>query len=152
LSKVRGIKINIKQILDSDAPDASVREWITPKKATLLSNNTGTLIEAVEGGYYLATIGEWFRSPYYGKTMPQVDEFNTLQDLGFTVIKDKIVRHEEKAKEPVITQPEKPVVKVQPVIKPVVKNNGQALRSQNNVGSKKISPTVAPNPTSEKKD
>lgn len=148
MSQIRGIKISLKQLMDSDAPDASVRHWVVPKKATILSNNGGTLIEDETGEHYLVTIGEWFRSPYNGKAMPQVDQFNKLQDLGFTVIKDRMFRHEEEQKKEL----EVPVVKAQPVIKPVVKNNGQALRSQNNVGSKKISQTVATNPASEKKD
>lgn len=152
MSQIRGIKISLKQLIDSDAPDASVRHWVVPKKATVLSNNAGTLIEDSTGEYYLVTIGEWFRSPYNGKAMPQVDEFNKLQDLGFTLIKDKMFRHKEEQKEELKKQLEAPVAKTQPVIKPAVKNNGQALRSQNNVSVKKVSPTVASNPTSEKKD
>lgn len=140
MSKVLGIKVKLEQILNSDAPSVSGKEWIVPKKATILSGNSGTLIEAEEGGLYLVPVGDWFRSNFYGRAFPQVDAFNELQDKGFTAIKDRIVRHEEK----------KPEVKQE--AKPMVKENGQEIRSKNNVSVKKADKAVASNPEGEKKD
>lgn len=140
MSKVLGIKVKLEQIFNSDAPSVSGKEWVVPKKATILSGNSGTLIEAQEGGLYIVPVGDWFRSNFYGRSFPQVDAFNQLQDMGFTAIKDKIVRHEEK-------QPE-----VKQEAKPMVKENGQEIRSKNNVSVKKTDKTVASNPESEKKD
>ena len=133
MKQVRGIKVKLEQILDSDAPDASVRSWVVPKKATILSGNSGTLIQVESNEYFLVPVGEWFQSVYNGKAMPQVDDFNKLQDMGFTVIKDKIVRNEEQPKQ-------------------VVKSNGQELRNKDNVSSKKISKAVGTNSSSQKKD
>ena len=140
MSKVLGIKVKLEQIFNSDAPAISGKDWVVPKKATILSGNSGTLIEAEEGGLYLVPVGDWFRSNYYGRSLPQVDAFNQLQDYGMTAIKDKIVRHEEK----------KPEVKQE--VKPVVKENGQEIRSKNNVGIKKVDKAVAPNSQGEKKN
>lgn len=134
MTKDKGIRVSIDQIINSDSLNASNSDWITPKKATLLSGNAGTLVEAVEGGMYLIPMGLWFRSDSYNKGLSQVDEFNKLQDLGLTVIKDKIVRHEEK-----IEQKE-------------VSDDGQAVRSQNNVSPKKANKAVASNSKSEAKD
>lgn len=140
MSKVLGIKVTLQQILNSDAPSVSGKEWVVPKKATILSGNSGTLIEAQEGGLYLIPVGDWFRSSFIGKPLPQVDDFNELQDKGFTAIKDKIVRHEEKKTE------------IKQEAKQMVKENGQEVRSQNNVSSKKVNQAVASNSKSEKKD
>jgi hypothetical protein len=126
---VKGIKVNIQQILDSDAVDASGRSFIEPKSATVLSNNSGTLVEDESGQLYLIPVGEWFRSSHYGKKMPQVRDFNMLQDFGFTLIKDKIVRNEEK-----------------------LVDNGQEVRGKDNVSPKKVNKTVAPDIGSKKKD
>ncbi len=134
MTKDKGIRVSIDQIINSDSLNASNSDWITPKKATLLSGNAGTLVEAVEGGMYLIPMGLWFRSDFCNKGLSQVDEFNKLQDLGLTVIKDKIVRHDEK-----IEQKE-------------VSNNGQAVRSQNNVSSKKANKAMGTNTKSEAKD
>lgn len=134
MTKDKGIRVSIDQIINSDYLNASNSDWITPKKATLLSGNAGTLVEAVEGGMYLIPMGLWFRSDSYNKGLSQVDEFNKLQDLGFTVIKDKIVRYDEK-----VEQKEE-------------SDNGQKVRSQNNVSSKKANKAMASNPESEKKD
>lgn len=134
MSKVHGIKVSLKQIINSDAPDAAIKELIVPIKATLLAYNAGTLVEAQEGGLYLISMGTWFRTPYNGKAMPQVDDFNQLQDLGLTIIKDKLVRNDASA------------------VKEVEKTDGQKVRSQNNVSSKKVNKAVATNPESEKKD
>lgn len=136
MNKVLGIKIKLQQVFDSEAVSVSGKEFVTPKKATILSGNSGTLIEAQEGGLYLIPVGDWFRSVFSGKAFPQVDAFNQLQDYGLTAIKDKIVRHEEK----------------KPEVKQVVKENGQEIRRQNNVGIKKVDKAVASNPQSEKKD
>lgn len=153
MKKIRGVRVKLEQIINSDAPNAASKDWVIPKKATILSNNGGTLIEAEEGGLYLIPVGEWFRSDFYGKIIPQVDSFNQLQDYGLTAIKDKIVRHAEKPAV-VIEQPkvEEKKLEIKPEIKPMVKPNGQAIRSQNNVGIKKINQTMAPNIKSEKKD
>lgn len=150
MKKLRAIKVNLAQILDSHAPDASIRDFITPKKATILNKNGGTLVEAEEGGYFIVPVGEWFQSSYNGKMLPQVDEFNKLQDMGFTAIKDKIVRHAEKVEE----KPKVEAVKIESKqeIKPVVKSNGQAIRSQNNVGLKKVNQAVASNIKSQKEN
>lgn len=150
MKKLRAIKVNLAQILDSHAPDASVRDFITPKKATILNKNGGTLVEAEEGGYFIVPVGEWFQSSYNGRILPQVDEFNKLQDMGFTAIKDKIVRHAEKVEE----KPKVEAVKTESKqeIKPVVKSNGQAIRSQNNVGLKKVNQAVASNIKSQKEN
>lgn len=150
MKKIRAIKINLEQVLDSHAPDASVRDFITPKKATILNKGGGTLVEAEEGGYFIVPVGEWFQSSYNGKMLPQVDEFNKLQDMGFTAIKDKIVRHAEKVEE----KPKVETVKIESKheIKPAVKSNGQAIRSQNNVGLKKVNQAVASNIKSQKEN
>lgn len=150
MKKIRAIKINLEQVLDSHAPDASVRDFITPKKATILNKGGGTLVEAEEGGYFIVPVGEWFQSSYNGKMLPQVDEFNKLQDMGFTAIKDKIVRHAEKVEE----KPKVEAVKIESKqeIKPAVKSNGQAIRSQNNVGLKKVNQAVASNIKSQKEN
>jgi hypothetical protein len=134
MKKDKGIKVSIEQIINGDALSASSSFWVTPKKATILASNAGTLVEAEEGGMYLITVGLWFRSDFCNKGLPQVNEFNMLQDLGFTVIKDKIVRHEEK-----LEQKEASI-------------NGQAVRSQNNVSSKKANKAMATNIKGEAKD
>lgn len=134
MTKDKGIRVSIDQIINSDSLNASNSDWITPKKATLLSGNAGTLVEAVEGGMYLIPMGLWFRSDSYNKGLSQVDEFNKLQDLGLTVIKDKIVRHEEKTEQKEVS------------------DDGQAVRSQNNVSPKKANKAVASNSKSEAKD
>ena len=140
MEKVKGIKTTLQQVLDSDSINAANTDWIVPKKATILSNNYGTLVEPEEGGLYVVSVGNWFRSSYISKSLPQVREFNELQDKGLTAIKDKIVRHEEK----------KPEVKQEE--KQLVKENGQEIRGKNNVGPKKTDKAVASNPESEKKD
>lgn len=132
--KDKGIRVSIEQIINSDSLNASNADWITPKKATMLSGNVGTLVEAEEGGMYLIPMGLWFRSDFCNKGLSQVDEFNKLQDLGLTVIKDKIVRYEEKQEQKEVS------------------DNGQAVRSQNNVSTKKANKTVATNTKSEAKD
>lgn len=134
---IKGVRITLEQIMNSEAVEASNADFVVPKKATILSNNSGTLMEAEDGKLYLATVGNWFRSSFNGKLLPQVDQFNKLQDLGLTVIKDKIVRHEEKPK-----LEEKKAEKL----------DGQEVRSQNNVGVKKIDKAVGSNIKSEKKN
>lgn len=134
MQKDKGIRVSMEEIINGNALNASSSFWITPKKATILASNAGTLVEAEEGGMYLIPMGLWFRSDFCNKSLPQVSEFNKLQDLGFTVIKDKIVRYDEK-----VEQKEE-------------SNNGQKVRSQNNVSSKKANKAMAPNPESEKKD
>ncbi len=134
MTKDKGIRVSVEQIINSDSLNASNSDWITPKKATLLSGNAGTLVEAEEGGMYLIPMGLWFRSDLYNKGLPQVSEFNKLQDLGLTIIKDKIVRHEEKTEQKEVS------------------GNGQAIRSQDNVSSKKVNKTMATNIKSEAKD
>jgi hypothetical protein len=134
MTKDKGIRVSIEQIINSDSLNASNSDWITPKKATILSGNAGTLVEAEEGGMYLIPMGLWFRSDFCNKGLSQVDEFNKLQDLGLTVIKDKIVRHDEKPEQKEVS------------------DDGQAVRSQNNVSSKKANKAMATNIKSEAKD
>lgn len=134
---VKGVRITLDQVMNSEAINATSADFVTPKKATILSNNSGTLIEAETGGLYIVSVGNWFRSAFNGKALPQVDQFNRLQDLGLTAIKDKIVRHEEKPK-----LEEKKVEKL----------DGQEIRSQNNVSVKKVDKTVGSNLKSEKKN
>jgi hypothetical protein len=93
MSKVRGMKVTLSAIINSDPIDSMFGDFVTPKKATILAFHTGTLVEAEDGGLYLIPMGDWFRSIYNNKPMAQVDDFNELQDLGLTVIKDKVVRH-----------------------------------------------------------
>jgi hypothetical protein len=133
MKEVRAIKVKLEQIMENDAPDAATKHWVVPAKATILSGSNGTLLQVDTGDYYLATAGEWFRSVYIGKAMPQVDSFDKLQDIGITAIKDKIVRNDAKPKE-------------------VVKQNEQELRSKNNVSTKKAGKTVGTNSPSQKKD
>lgn len=135
MSQVRGIKVNLEQIMNSDAPDASSRHWVTPKKATILSRNYGTLVETEENEYFIVPVGEWFRSSYFGKALPQVDDFDKLQDLGLTAIKDKIVRNNLPAKK-----------------ENTVKSDGQKIRRKDNVSFKKAGSAMAPNSRSSKKD
>lgn len=134
MSKVHAIKVSLEQVINSDSPNAAVKDFITPVKATVLSHNAGTLIEALEGGLYLVSMGTWFRTPYNGKPLPQVEAFDQLQDLGLTVIKDKIVRNNSNT------------------LKEAEKEDGQKIRSQNNVSSKKANKTMAANIKSEEKD
>lgn len=140
MKKDMGIKVKLDQIINSEALDASSREWVTAKKATILANSQGTLIEAEEGGLYLIPVGLWFRSDLYNKGLSQVDDFNRLQDLGLTAIKEKIVRHQEKQE------------KKEAPAKEVGNKNGQEIRGQNNVSPKKVDQAVASDIESEKKD
>lgn len=134
MQKDKGIRVSIEEIINGDALNASSSFWVTPKKATILASNAGTLIEAEEGGMFLIPIGLWFRSDFCNKGLPQVSEFNKLQDLGFTLIKDKIVRYEEKTEQKEVS------------------NNGQAVRSQDNVSPKKANKAMGTNSKSEAKD
>lgn len=134
MSKVHAIKITLDQVINSEAPNAAIKDFVTPVKATVLAYNAGTLIEAQEGGLYLVSMGTWFRTPYNGKAMSQVDAFDQLQDLGLTVIKDRLVRNDA------------------PALKETEKSDGQKVRSQNNVSSKKANKAVASNSKSEEKD
>lgn len=127
MNQVRGIKVTLKEILDSDPINAVNRDWVVPKKATILSNNAGTLIEAESGGLYIIPVGDWFRSVFHGKNFPQVDDFNKLQDLGFTAIKDAMFRKNSE------------------------KLDGQEVRGKNNVSVKKVDKTMASNIKSQKK-
>jgi hypothetical protein len=145
MTKVKGVKVKLSQIINSEAPNAAHKEWVTPKKVTILAYNSGTLVEAEEGGLFLVPVGDWFRSGNIGKAAPQVDAFNELQDYGLTAIKDKMVRHEQK-----VEAPKKEEVKPE-VIKIPERLNGQEIRSQNNVVPKKINKAMAPDIKSQKK-
>lgn len=136
MNTVKGIKVTLKQVLDSDSVNAANTEWITPKTATILSNNSGTLVESEDNSLYIVSVGNWFRSIFIAKSLPQVSQFNELQDKGLTAIKDKIIRNEEKKSE----------------VKQVVKQHGQEIRGKDNVGIKKVDKAVAPNPQGEKKN
>jgi hypothetical protein len=145
MTKVKGVKVKLSQIINSEAPNAAHKEWVTPKKVTILAYNSGTLVEAEEGGLFLVPVGDWFRSGNIGKAAPQVDAFNELQDYGLTAIKDKMVRHEQK-----VEAPKKEEVK--PVVTKIPERlNGQEIRSQNNVVPKKINKAMAPDIKSQKK-
>ena len=133
MSRVLGIKISLAQIMNSDAPNATTKEFVVPKKATILSGNYGTLIEAVDAGYFLVPMGTWFRSSFYGKTLPQVDDFDALQDLGLTLIKDKIIRNDSKSSV-------------------VERESGQEIRAKNNSSVTKINKAIPSNTGGEKKD
>jgi hypothetical protein len=138
------MKVTLGQITNSDALNAAARDWVVPKKATILSHSSGTLIEAEDGQLYLVTVGDWFRSPFISKSFPQVDQFNQLQDYGLTEIKDRLVRHEEKKVE------EKIQVKVE--VKQPEKLDGQAIPSKNNVSVEKVNKAMGSDIKSEKKD
>ena len=144
MSVVRSMKVTLGQITNSDALNAAARDWVVPKKATILSHSSGTLIEAEDGQLYLVTVGDWFRSPFISKSFPQVDQFNQLQDYGLTEIKDRLVRHEEKKVE------EKIQVKVE--VKQSEKLDGQAIPSKNNVSVEKVNKAMGSDIKSEKKD
>jgi hypothetical protein len=144
MSVVRSMKVTLGQITNSDALNAAARDWVVPKKATILSHSSGTLIEAEDGQLYLVTVGDWFRSPFISKSFPQVDQFNQLQDYGLTEIKDRLVRHEEKKVE------EKIQVKVE--VKQPEKLDGQAIPSKNNVSVEKVNKAMGSDIKSEKKD
>jgi len=133
LKSVQAVKVTMDQVLNSDFPSSS-KNLVVPKKATVLSYNMGTLIETESGELYLATCGTWFRSDFVNKPLPQVSQFDTLQDVGLTIIKDKIVRNDN-------TQ-----------LKDVGKPNGQKVRSQNNVSPQKANKAVGTDPKSEKEN
>jgi hypothetical protein len=135
---VKGIKITLDQVMNSDAISASSGDYVIPKRATVLSNNAGTLVQTEEGSLYIVTIGNWFRSAYNNKGLPQIDDFNQLQDLGFTLIKDKLIRNQEK---PVLEEKKNTEIL-----------NGQEIRRQDNVSPKKTDKAVASHSKSEKKN
>jgi hypothetical protein len=134
MSKVRAVKVTLNQIIESDVLNAVFSEFVEPKKATLLSGNAGTIIQVEDGDYYLSSMGEWFRSPLYGKALPQVDAFDRLQDLNLTIIKDKLIRKDNES------------------LKNTVVKNEQKLRVKDNVSPEKTVKTVATYIASEKKD
>lgn len=125
---VSAVKVNIDQIFESDVIDSAGKVFVIPKKATVLVNNIGTLIQTEDGKLYLSSVGNWFRSIYYNRPMPQVDEFNKLQDLGLTLIKDSMFRLKSE------------------------NTNGQEIRGENNVSVKKTDKTMASNIKSKKKN
>ena len=135
MSTVMGVRVSLDQIINSDAPNAANRDRVVPHKATILSGNSGTLVELENGALYLVPVGEWFRSPFYGRSIPQVTEFNKLQDYGLTSIKDKLVRKEDKK------QPQSTMVK-----------HGEEVRSKNNVSIKKIDKAMASDNGSKKEN
>ena len=135
---VRGIRITLDDVVNSNAADATKKDWVTPVKATILSNNSGTLVELDNKQLYIVLVGDWFRSPFYGKMLPQVSAFNMLQDYGLTAIKDKLVRYPDPKVEVVSVKPEKP--------------SGQEIRIKNNVGIKKVDKAVASNIKGKEKD
>lgn len=124
MKPVRGIKTTLKDLVDGNPANAIFGDYVTPAKATILSFHMGTLVESAEGGLYLVPQGDWFRSDYYLRGLPQVSDFNYLQDMGFTEIKDKIVRNEEK--------------------------NGQEVRGEDNVSIEKADEAVASDSSEEK--
>ncbi len=135
MSKVRATKVTLKDILDGEAVNAVSKEYVTPKKATILSNNAGTLVEAEEGGLFLVTVGDWFRSPFFGRGISQVDNFEQLRTMGFTAIKEAL-----------------PEILTKKEIKPSEKSSGQEIRSKDNGGIKKADKAMASDNRSQKKD
>jgi len=130
-NEVVGIKVSIDQIFNSDSPNVNNKNFIVPKKATILSGNNGTLVQDSNNEYFIVPVGLWFRSKFSSSNLPQVDVFDKLQDLGFTLIKDKIIRNDSK----------------------VVENiSGQKIREQNNVSVKKVDKTVGTDIKSEEKN
>lgn len=89
---VKAIPITLDDIVNSNVTNAVFKEFVTPVKATAITR-TGTLIQDSSGRYFLVPPGDWFRSDFYLKGLPQVDDFNALQDYGLTEIKDKVARH-----------------------------------------------------------
>jgi hypothetical protein len=118
------MKITLENIMNSDAPSVVGAQFVTPAKATVLSSNAGTLVETAEGELFLVPMGEWFRSSYYLRGIPQVGAFNQLQDMGLTEIKDRIVRNDEQ----------------------------QEIRGENNVSVEKADETVAADSSSSEED
>ena len=148
MNVVRTMKVTLDQVVNSDALNAAARHWVVPKKATILSNSSGTLVEAEDGQLYLATVGDWFRSPFVSKSFPQVDQFNQLQDYGLTEVKDKLVRHSEKKIELKVEEK----VKARVEVKKLEKLDGQTIPSKNNVSIEKVNKAVESDTKSEKKD
>jgi hypothetical protein len=148
MNVVRTMKVTLDQVVNSDSLNAAARHWVVPKKATILSHSSGTLIEADDGQLYLATVGDWFRSPFVSKSFPQVDQFNQLQDYGLTEIKDKLVRHSEKKIELKVEEKIRPRLEV----KKLEKLDGQTIPSKNNVSVEKVNKAVESDIKSEKKD
>jgi hypothetical protein len=85
---VRGYPVSISDILSNDVT-AKPFELIFPVKATMLSMDYGTLIRDESGRLFLAHKAEWFRSGYQG--LPQIEEFDELQALNFTVLRKEKV-------------------------------------------------------------
>lgn len=121
MKPVRAIKITLNDLIDSNPANTMFGDWVVPAKATILSGSAGTLVESAEGGLYLVPVGDWFRSDFFGRGLPQVSDFNQLQDLGFTEIKDRLVRNSEPQKE----------------------EDGQEIRGEDNVGIEKADEAVA---------
>jgi hypothetical protein len=132
---VQAIKVTIQDILDGTAVNAVARDFIVPKKATILTNNGGTLVESEDGGLYLVSVGNWFRSSFFGKGLPQVEKFEQLRTMGFTAIKEPLP--ESLTKKEII---------------PSEKISGQEVRGKDNGGVKKVDKTVASDNRSQKKD
>jgi hypothetical protein len=117
MKPVRAVKVTLENVINSESIDSMFSEFVTPKKATTLAFNGGTLVEVEDGKLFLVPMGDWFRSDFINRNLPQVSEFNKLQDYGLTVIKDKIVRNEESL--------------------------GQEISSKNSVRAKKVNKAVA---------
>lgn len=129
MKPVRGIKITLEDLINSSPANTMFGDYVVPVRATVLAGRSGTLVEPDTGGYYLIPVGDWFRSEYNLRGLPQVSDFNQLQDLGFTEIKDKVVRNPEKAE-----------------------SNGQEVRGENNVSVEKADEAVASNSSEEEVD
>lgn len=87
---VRATRTTIENVLNAHSPDSSNTSLVIAKKATVLAFNSGTLIEAEEGGYYIVQQGEWHR--YGDNTLPQVDCFDQLNAVNLTVLKKDIIK------------------------------------------------------------
>lgn len=85
---VRGYPIKIADILSNDVTSQPF-QLVVPVKATLLSFDTGTLFKDESGKLFLAHKAEWFKVGYQG--LPQIEEFDELHALNYTVLKKEIV-------------------------------------------------------------
>jgi hypothetical protein len=63
---------------------------IVPVKATMLAFNAGALLQDQAGTYYICVQGEWHR--YGDNTLPQVDAFDQLNQVGLTVLKKDLMK------------------------------------------------------------
>jgi len=86
---VRATKVTIDDIVNNNLVLKS-HEYINPKFATILTNNSGTLCRETEDGpLYLVLVGDWFRASLYN--LPQIKEFDQLADYNLTILRKQTV-------------------------------------------------------------